>query len=401
MTAAEIKGLLSQNPDAVRFLKKIVRHAVVDEVMPRKIILGPDLDDKSLFYLLNRVLSGCCFSENGKYAAKIPDEMRSASYWDPLVEAIGYEPKTDTDAIASVLSAETIKRLKILFPDERKVISDLAEKGLIRSFVGADKDRSAQYLKVFKAFVNLRQETCTTLSQLGSDVFNDSKALRNGILLGQLDKLLRTAYDQPDLSVSELHANCGIVDNPYTSHVVVFAPFRFTTSDGISYDYPQRLFQAGQAAVLPWETVQRIRDIQTDRALTLVTSENAAPFLALVKTSSPTLYTEGYPNGAVRVLLHHFDKAGAHAVHSGDTDLDGYRIAEQISRFITFDGLYHHGRVTTLPHKPLSDAQRSRLESFIGRHPDFRFTNELRHVLLHGWVEQESFGWASPAGMQE
>lgn len=364
MTAAEIKGLLSQNPDAVRFLKKIVRHAVVDEVMPRKIILGPDLDDKSLFNLLNRVLSGCCFSENGKYTAKLRDEMRSSSYWDPLVEAIGYEPKTDTAAIASALSSETVKRLKILFPDERKVISDLAETGMIRSYVGADKDRSAQYLKVFKAFVKLRHETCTTLSQLGSDVFNDSKALRSGAALSQLDKILRTAYDLPDLSVSELHANCGIVDNPYTSHVVVFAPFRFTTGDGISYDYPHRLFQAGQAAVLPWETVQRIRDIQTDHALTLITSENAAPFLALVKTSSPTLYTEGYPNGAVRVLLHHFDKAGAHAVHSGDTDLDGYRIAEQISRFITFDGLYHEDSVTTLPHKPLSDAPIFRIAGY-------------------------------------
>lgn len=396
MTSAEIKTLLSRNPDAVRFLRRIVHHAVKGADMPRKIVLGPEEGDKSLHGLLNAILSSRCVLENGKYVAKLSDDMRQAAYWRPLVDAVGYEVKPDAAAVAATLTAQTVKRLKILFPDERETIAALADNGAIRSFVGADANRATQYLKLFEALAVLRRQTCTTLSQLGSDVFNDSKALRSGALLGHLDRILRAACDQPDISASELHAICGIVENPYTSHVVVFAPFCFATSDGRAYDYPKRLFEAGQATVLPWETVRQIAEVRTEGAIRLVTSENAAPFLKRVQAGTPCLYTEGYPNGAVKVLLSHLGNAGAHAVHFGDTDLDGYRIAEQISRCITFDGLYNHARVSTLPHKPLSDSQRARLESFIGRHPDFRFMQELRHTLEHGWVEQESLGWISP-----
>ena len=390
MTADEIKKRLSLDPKAIPLLKRIVRHVVESKVLPRKIVLGPDSETKSLFDLLNRILSGHCTSEKGKYIVRLPDEMRAASYWTPLVAAIGYETKTDLAAIAITLLSETVKRLKLLFPDERVLISALAENGVIQSFVGTDKEKAKLYLKIFEAFVILKRQTCITLSQLGSDVFNDSKALRNGSLLGQLDKILRIAYDQPDLSVSELHANCGIVDNPYTSHVVAFAPFCFTTHDGVTYDYPRRLFQSGQAVVLPWETVQRIQAIQINPAVKLMTSENAAPFLSLVKAGIPSLYTEGYPNSAVHVLLRHFNQVGIHAVHFGDTDLDGYRIAEQIGRFITVDGLFLSDKVDSLPHKPLDEGQLRRLSTFIEAHPDFRFIQELRHTQEYGWVEQES-----------
>ncbi len=390
MTSEEIKIKLLGVPDAVPLLKRIVQHARSRDLLPKRIILGQESNDTAIFRLLNWILSGRCLIENGKYVVTLPESMRPATYWHPLVEAVGFEEKPDTAALATALEINTIKRLKLMFHGEKELIESLRDDGIIRKFVGTDKDKATQYLKVFKAYTTLKTYDCTTLSQLGSDIFNDSKALRAGSLLAQLEKLLRTAYDHPDIPTAELHESCGIIDNPYTSHVIVFAPFSYTTDDGIEYDHPQRLFESGQATVLPWETVQRIREVKSLVRLKLVTSENAAPFLRLVREGIASLYTEGYPNTSVRVLLRRFSEVGGSVEHFGDTDLDGYRIAEQISRVIRLEGLYNHGRVCTLPHKDLTAVQKQRLTSFIEQYPDFRFVNELHHTLECGWIEQEA-----------
>jgi len=390
MTVEEIKTKVSEIPEAEQFLRKIVRHATSKDLLPRRIVIGNDPNNKALFELLNRLLSRRCFVEKGKYVVKLPEDMRKAAYWRPLVDAIGIENKIESATIITALETDTIKRLKIMFNGEKALIESLAGDGIIRKFIGTDKDKAIQYLKIFKAYIVLKQQKCTTLSQLGSDTFNDSKALRSGSLLAQLDKLLRTAYEYPDLPTVELHENCGIIDNPYTSHVIIFAPFSYITKNGMAYDHPTKLFQNGQATVLPWETVQQIREIKCSDVLKLITSENAAPFLKLVREGIPTLYTEGYPNTSVRVLLQRFSEVDGSVEHFGDTDLDGYRIAEQISRMIRLDGLYKSDRVSTLPHKALTEPQKQRLTTFIEQHPDFPFIPELHHTLEYGWVEQEA-----------
>jgi hypothetical protein len=121
-----------------------------------------------------------------------------------------------------------------------------------------------------------------------------------------------------------------------------------------------------------------------------VTSENAAPFYRLAEQKTPSLYTEGYPNLAVKTLLRHFAAAGLTAQHWGDTDLDGYRIAEQIARCIamTFYAAPPHAPITPLS---LDNQQRQRLTAFIARHPDFPYLQQLHHTLLNGWIEQEQF----------
>ncbi len=392
MTVKEIKTKISEIPEAEQFLKRIVRHATTKELVPRRIVIGNDPNDKALFDMLNRLLSGRCFVERGKYVVKLPEDMREAAYWRPLVDAIGVEKKIDSATIITALETDTIKRLKIMFRDEKTVIESLAKDGTIRKFIGTDKDKATQYLKLFKAYTVLKRQECTTLSQLGSDTFNDSKALRSGSLLAQLDKILRTAYEHPDIPTAELHENCGIIDNPYTSHVIIFAPFSYITENGVAYDHPAQLFQNGEATILPWETVQQIREIKCSDALKLITSENAAPFLRLVRKGIPALYTEGYPNTSVRVLLRRFNEVGGSVEHFGDTDLDGYRIAEQISRIIPLDGLYKSERVSTLPHRELTEPQKQRLTTFIEQHPDFRFIPQLHHTLAYGWVEQEASG---------
>ena len=51
-----------------------------------------------------------------------------------------------------------------------------------------------------------------------------------------------------------------------------------------------------------------------------------------------------------------------------------------------------------LPHKPLTEAQRERIERFLARHPDFPYLAELHHTLAYGWVEQETAGGAGGIG---
>ena len=229
-----------------------------------------------------------------------------------------------------------------------------------------------------------------TLSELGAKYFNDSKALRSGPLLPLLEHLLRLQAGNPSDDATTLFNSCGIIENPYTTHVVVFAPFAYRAHDGVWLDWPHRLWQRGEAAILSWKTVRSLLALRFEEPCrTLVTSENAAPFHRLVETRRPALYTEGYPNAAVKTLLRRFAEAGADALHWGDTDLDGYRIAEQVSRTIA----------TTLFPPPMDPAnthllrldheQRRRLAQYIEDHPEFPYFAELRHTLAHGWLEQE------------
>ena len=394
MNSDDLKARLAQQPDLVPYLKRIVRHAATAERLPPRIVLGADVGSSDLFERLNRLLSGRCRIEKGKYILRLAEPLRAAGLWQPFVEAIGYMPRPDNAAQAAALARDAAKRLRLLHPGERALVDALEESGVLRAFIGTDRDREDDALKLFDACLRLRDAPGITLSQLGSDCFNDSKALRGGALRGQLERMLQVVFDQPDLSSAELLAHCGVIDNPYTSHAIVFAPFTFHMGAAGAFDFPRALFAAGQAAVLPWETIQRIGRITLDAPLRLVTSENAAPFLDWVRAGVPAVYTEGYPNGAVRGLLRHFAAAGATAEHAGDSDLDGYRIAEQIGRSIPVTGLLPRGGVAHLPHKPLDEAQRARIENYIARHPGFPYLEELRHTLAHGWVEQETAGGA-------
>ena len=398
MNTDVLQARLARQPDLVPYLARIVRHAATTERLPRRIVLGLTTGSSDRLDRLNRLLSGRCVVEHGKYILSLSEPLRAVGLWQPFVEVIGYERRPDSAAQAAALARETAKRLRLLHPDERSLVDALETAGVLRRFIGTDRDRADVSLKLFAAYRRLRDTPGLTLSQLGSDCFNDSKALRGGARLAQLERILRLAHDQADLPAAALHAHCGLIDNPYASHAIVFAPFSFHTAATGGLDFPRALFAAGQAVVLPWETIQRIERIEIDAPLRLVTSENAAPFLDWVRAGVPALYTEGYPNSAVRGLLRHFAAAGATAEHAGDSDLDGYRIAAQVGQSLPVAGLLPRGGVAHLPHKPLTEAQRERIERFLARHPDFPYLAELHHTLAYGWVEQETAGGAGGIG---
>ena len=242
-----------------------------------------------------------------------------------------------------------------------------------------------------------------TLSQLGADILGDSKSLRTGTRRMVFERVLcAVAGMDADECGREVSAWFGIEENPFTSFVTVFAPFSFTLDTGELFAYPAEMFRMGLAVQLPRQTVVRIRDVRLD-VRQIVTSENAAPFETLVRENVPCLYTEGYPNGAVIRLLELFAEQGVTVDHAGDGDLDGFIIAERISKAITVRRVIadEFAADEALPRRPVSPQTHSRWDAYLATHPDFAHAFSLRIAMERGWIEQENMDKNVLAGRSE
>lgn len=370
------------------YLVRIARHAMKG-VMPKAIRLGERPHSQEDFWRLNEITGGgCSVKTDGTLVLAVSGAQTEPVYWRELVAFCGLasKPEGPREPVEKALL-----RLQIAHPDFRSVLATLGASETVRRFLAKGAAAEHAFAVLFEAgLTRLAAKEDVTLSQLGSDLFTDSKRLRSGPALAVFIEILRALADQPELGESELLSSTGVEVNPYTAHVIAFVPFAFRMNDQ-RYDFPRELFEAGQAAVLPWETVRLMENTEVRVCDSIMTSENAAPFYRYVKAGVPAVYTEGYPNSSVKRLLSLFAQAGLHAVHAGDTDLDGYRIAEQIGRCIPVEGLALSGdALRRLPRKVLSDEQHRRLAAFLAAHSDFRYAAELRETLAGGWVEQES-----------
>jgi len=388
------KERLESCPALRPWLLRAARHAVSGEALPAKLTLGDMPTDKAVQRALEDIFPGCR-EENGRLKARLDASQRDPARWRPLADLIGVRPVRPNVTLSSdARFAQALQRLKVLHPEEASFINEkLRSSDPLLRFFKTSSSAPADLIALFDALVSLRKTSAgITLSELGAKYFNDSKALRNGPRRQQLDNLLRLRSESQDDDTATLFSANGIIENPYTTHAIVFAPFSYRTPDGGWLDWPYRLWQRGEAAILAWKTVRNLTLLRLEESChTLVTSENAAPFHRLVETRRPALYTEGYPNAAVKTLLRHFAKAGVSALHWGDTDLDGYRIADQISRHIPTRFYVPSGPSDPLrKHRlPLTPEQRHRTERFLTANPDFPHNAELRHTLAHGWLEQE------------
>jgi len=242
-----------------------------------------------------------------------------------------------------------------------------------------------------------------TLSQLGADILGDSKSLRTGTRRMVFERVLcAVAGMDADECGREASARFGIEENPFTSFATVFAPLSFTLDTGESFAYPAEMFRMGLAVQLPRQTVMRIRDVRLD-VRQIVTSENAAPFETLVREKVPCLYTEGYPNGAVIRLLELFAEQGVTVDHAGDGDLDGFVIADRISKAITVRRVIadEFAADEALPRRPVSPQTHSRWDAYLAAHPDFVHASSLRIAMERGWIEQENMDMNVLAGRSE
>ncbi len=348
-------------------------------------------------------------ASDGAIYGLFPETRRDPGSWLELAHFLGvagtFAAKEEMRRAADRRADAAFKRAALLAPSLAGAIRSLAANEAVRRFARQDDASADAFVCLVRGAAERAASTePTTLSQLGSDWFNDSKSLRSGILRTQFATILRTAADAwDDIKENEIFARFGIEENPYTTHVVVFVPFIYYSPDDLDggermFDHPWELFNCGEACVLPLETVRNIRRVEIlspacgPDCERIVTSENAAPFRSIVARCVPALYTEGYPNFAVRRLLRLFAKAGLRADHAGDGDLDGYRIADLVAECIPVDRiLADEVRAEGLPRRPLEAPQRTRLRNWLASHADSPHAPALKEILELGWLEQESF----------
>lgn len=393
MTSSFWKEQLERYPELRQRLLTAARRAVAAEPLPATLTLGDIPQDKSVRQALDALFGGCRV-ENGRLKAKLDASMRERERWLPLADLLGVKPPPPKpDMTSDERFAQALQRLRILHPDDAPLISTLRRSDQLQRFFRSAASAPEDLVALFDALVSLRTTSAgVTLSELGAKWFNDSKALRNGMLRQLLEHLLRLQAGSDDSDSTSLLNAYGIIENPYTTHAVVFAPFAYRTSNNEWLDWPYRLWQRGEAAILSWRTVRSITALHIEKPFSiLVTSENAAPFHRLVEIRRPALYTEGYPNAAVKTLLRRFAQTGLACLHWGDTDLDGYRIADQVARQIP--ARMYAPPVATPDIRDhlqkLSDEHYQRTEKFLHANPDFSYFTELRQTLKLGWLEQE------------
>ena len=374
-------------------LRRAAQHAVAGATLPATLTLGDIPQDKAVRQALDAIFGGCR-EENGRLKVRLGDAMRKPDLWMPLADLLGVKPAQPKPVHSpDEQFALALRRLKVLHPDDSVFIDTLRRSDQLLRFFKTCTTASADLASLFDALISLRTAPAgITLSEFGAKWFNDSKALRSGPLRQQFEHLLRLQVGDDDSDSTTLLNSYGITENPYTTHVVVFAPFAYCESNNEWLDWPYRLWQRGEAAILSWRTVRNITALHIEKPFSmLITSENAAPFHRLVESRRPALYTEGYPNAAVKNLLRHFAATGLSCLHWGDTDLDGYRIADQVASQIL-------SRMYTPPiadpdvrdHlQRLSEEQRQRTEKFLQANPCFSYFAELRQSLTCGWLEQE------------
>jgi len=382
---------LNRCPTMRPWLTRAARFAVTAEALPATLTLGAVPDDKAVVLALQEIFPGCR-AEHGRLKARLDPIMRERERWLPLAELLGVKPAAPRAPLSpEARLAQTLQRLKILFPDDDAFLQTLRRSDQLLRFMKTGDSAESGLVALVEALLSLRSASAgITLSELGAKFLNDSKALRNGPLRQQFEHLLRLYADDRDSDATELLNTFGVIENPYTTHAVVFVPFSYRSADGEWLDWPYRLWLRGEAAILSWRTVRTLSAVRIeDGCHALVTSENAAPFHRLVETRRPALYTEGYPNAAVKALLRHFAQAGLTCLHWGDTDLDGYRIAEQVARHIATELLMPPAAPARTRYLRLTAEQHRRLTQFIDAHPEFPYMNGLRDTLSHGWLEQE------------
>ncbi len=331
-------------------------------------------------------------SSGGFYIQLLP-MFQERSAWRDAIEYFGL-----AGGGSSSVTGNVFERLKMLEPCLGPLVDMLSANDEVARFARKAENQKAWLCLAKGMREHILRGRITTLSQLGSDLFGDSKRLRSGPLRRQLVIMAATlAGFDPDDERKVLEGAL-IVDNPYTSYVTFSAPVKFTLRDGSQFDYPDRHFALKMAVQLPLETVLEIDEIEwMSDSMRVTTSENAAPFARLVAENTPSVYTAGYPCLAVKVLLHKLSEKGVACVHEGDADLDGFRIASEVGKAIRLEGILASDVLANAPDDfgiELSPEQSKRAWAFLSSRQgdEFMFSSEVKDILARGrWIEQESF----------
>ena len=392
MDAEMVTTLLEATPKLRPLVMRWARQAARGERLPTT-FSAADLGYEEQL-ALERLLHGTTSrTRSGKVSGTVPEELRDPAAWKRALEALGL-----AENVAAESAEDFLSRVQWQMPEARETIAEIKDMPEVMRHL-ADAANRPTWRELFSFAWNLAHRTtgrATTLSQLGSDWFNDSKILRSGSLRRQLVLVLSAISGVLADDERSVLAEAGVEENPYTSSVIVSAPFMFWLKDGTRFDYPMKFFMKQLVCQLPLETVREIDGIWWEGDDHLVTTcENAAPITRYVQDRSPVVYTEGYPNLAVQKLLKLFAKYGLAAVHMGDADLDGFRIAATVDGCIPVDRV-GAAEVLSDPKRvkgiPLTLSQSARIDWFLAHHPDFKYADSVRLIRERGcWYEQEGF----------
>lgn len=389
-----VVDLLEEVPSLRPLFLRWARAAVKGRRLPES-FTGPAIDFEAQRRLEALLKTRTGRTGDGKVFGTLLPMLREPSAWLEVAAALGVDEPVQEKAEP----VETfLLRLAWQYPAAGFALETLGESSEVVRHL-SDPGNRPNWKRLFASVLQMTQHLpgrLMTLSQLGADWFNDSKILRSGPLRRQLVLIVAAFARRASDDEKEVLASLGIEANPYTSAVTVFAPFGFWLDDGMYFDFPLQLYRKGLVCQLPAETVLRIARIDWHgSAQEIATSENAAPLLRFVEAGRPVLYTEGYPNYAVLILMRCLFEQGIVAEHWGDADLDGLNIAALVqdnmpgSRVVATEVIAASGGV---PGIPLTDAQRERLVRFVESNPECPFGDSLRMLLARGcWYEQESF----------
>lgn len=247
----------------------------------------------------------------------------------------------------------------------------------------------------------IRNRVPIGLAEVAAQGCGDSKALRRPELRSLVgDGLLAMADELPPYTAEqrdEAFRRCGVTENPTAIRVTLSGPLVYCKG-GVTLSWIKSLWGIGESATLTWENLDGISDMTVAAgpavAPRLITCENETPFCRLQRelTHSVVVYTEGYPNTAVKRLLALLEPTLGEAYHWGDSDVDGLRIASVIDGILPVR--LWRCNLSTLESRrkdliPLTPVQCERSQQYLARHPDFRFARELAFTIANGWLEQE------------
>ena len=395
LSKSEIKAAIEKAPAVADAVKKLASKVARGVGLPaRYSVKNLDYDAQRelerLFETIGQRTSDGCF-----YISILPI-FRDQTVWSDALEYFGLVKKEcDCD------DEDVFARLKLIEPELTPLIDSLATNEEVARFVARSENRK-DWKRLFLSFVKrssgLECGLITTLSQLGSDWFGDSKKLRSGALRRQLVIIVAMLSDMDADDERLVLERALIVDNPYTSSVTFSLPVTLIMKDGAVFDYPSRYHMRRMAVQLPHETVVNIERVEWDvKPQTITTSENAAPFANMVAKGVACVYTAGYPCLAVKVFLNRLSKSGSKCIHEGDADLDGFRIAKEVGNCIPLKDVVACDvlKVASSEYgRELSAEQIKRASVFLSnlKYDDYEFADEIRCLIGRGkWIEQESF----------
>lgn len=395
LSKSEIKAAIEKAPAVGEAVKKLASKIARGARLPATYSV------KNLDYNAQRELEHLFGAighrtSDGRFYISILPIFLERSVWREALEYFGLV-KEESDSE----DEDVFARLKLLDPDLTPLIDALAADEEVVRFVSKKENRKDWKRLVQSLVKRFSRPECgliTTLSQLGSDWFGDSKKLRSGALRRQLVVILAILSDLDREDERLVLEGALIVDNPYTSSVTFSLPVTLIMKDGAVFDYPSLYHTRRMAVQMPLETVVNIESVKWDiKPLTITTSENAAPFANMVAKGASCVYTAGFPSLAVKVFLNKLFKSGSECIHEGDADFDGFRIATEVGNCIRLKKVVASDvlkKASLDAGRELTSEQMKRISAFLfnPKYSDYEFADEIQSILKRGrWIEQESF----------